>query len=213
MGGRVALCYAAKYPKDISALVIEDMDIKRRSVESNMIQNFDETKALLFERGHATMDSVEKELESIGYPRNMYSKWIDEGRIYEEKGDSSKYNFWSDVNPAFRALCYRHIFDSNSGTDSWSAIAKNLQQQMDSDSGINAAKVHILVAGICSVCYEESLKDMRSNFPSDSEGNASHMSIKTYKQGTHSIHNSAREEFMADLDQIINSAEAVRSKI
>ena len=29
MGGRVAICYAATYPDDISALIIEDMDIRR----------------------------------------------------------------------------------------------------------------------------------------------------------------------------------------
>ena len=29
MGGRVAMCYAATYPDDISALIIEDMDIQR----------------------------------------------------------------------------------------------------------------------------------------------------------------------------------------
>ena len=30
MGGRVAMAYAAKYPEDIAALIIEDIDIKAR---------------------------------------------------------------------------------------------------------------------------------------------------------------------------------------
>ena len=29
MGGRLAMCYAAKYPEHVSSLVIEDMDIRR----------------------------------------------------------------------------------------------------------------------------------------------------------------------------------------
>ena len=201
------MCYAAKYPNDISQLVIEDMDIRRRSVDSNFIQNFDEVKAISFERGHATLDSLKKDLENIGYPVDMYSKWIDEGRIYEEKSENSKHKFWSDVNPAFRALCYRTIFDSNSGSDSWDTIARNMKEELESGNEINNAKVHVMVAGIGTVCEVESLNDMRNNIPDPV------LSMKTYSQGTHSIHNSVRDEFMTDLEQIICSAKNVRSKI
>jgi precorrin-6B methylase 2 len=57
------------------------MDIKRRSVTSNFIQNFNEAKAIAFERSHKASDSIKNELEAIGYPQYMYLKWIDEGRI------------------------------------------------------------------------------------------------------------------------------------
>eukprot|EP00571_Detonula_confervacea_P003748 CAMPEP_0172320052 /NCGR_PEP_ID=MMETSP1058-20130122/39486_1 /TAXON_ID=83371 /ORGANISM="Detonula confervacea, Strain CCMP 353" /LENGTH=317 /DNA_ID=CAMNT_0013035235 /DNA_START=108 /DNA_END=1061 /DNA_ORIENTATION=+ len=206
MGGRVAMCYAAKYPNDISALVVEDMDIMRRSVESNFIQNFDEARAIAFERGHETLDSVKREFDSIGYPPDMQSKWIDEGRIHKDENDGSKYNFWSEVNPAFRALCYRTIFDSNSGEESWTAIARNLRQKIENGDEMKSAKVHLMVAGIGTVCDEASLDSMRESISGVQEGKHSPMSVKTYAQGTHSIHNSAREEFMADLGQIINSA-------
>lgn len=207
MGGRIAMCYAAKYPNDISDLVVEDMDIRRRSVQSNFIQNFDEVRAIAFGRGHETLDSLKKELERIGYPSEMYSKWIDEGRVYEDKSDDSKYNYWSGVNPAFRALCYRTIFDSDSGEDSWSAIAKNLQQEVENGNEMSSAKVHLMVAGIGTVCDEESLEDMSKSISIKvQEGKHSTLSVKTYADGTHSIHNSAREEFMEDLGQIINSA-------
>ena len=93
MGGRVAMCYTAKYPTDISACIIEDMDIRRRSVDSNYIQNFDEAKAIAFNRGHPTLNSLTRELESIGY-LGIYSKWIDEGRIREDTSDGSKHKFW-----------------------------------------------------------------------------------------------------------------------
>ncbi|KAL7547258.1 hypothetical protein ACHAWF_010580 [Thalassiosira exigua] len=200
MGGRVAMCYAAKYLDDVSALVVEDMDIRRRSVRSNFIQNFDEEKAIAFKRGHETLDSVKKDLENIGYPSDMYSKWIDEGRIYEDKSGSGS-RFWSDVNPAFRALCYRTIFDSTSGVDSWFAIADNLEQK--SQNKATNAKLHLMVAGIGTVCDEKSIDEMRNCIPG---GSASALAVKTYPDGTHSIHNSAREEYMADLVQIINNA-------
>lgn len=191
------MCYAAKYRNDISALVVEDMDIRRRSVKSNFMPNFNEAKAIEFERGHQTLDSVKKDLEAIGYPSDMYSKWIDEGRIFEDS-DDPKHKYWSGVNPAFRALCYRTVFDSDVGTGSWSAIAKNVKNEIESDENPGSARVHLMVAGIGTVCDEECLKDMRRSIPDSA------LSVKTYAQGTHSIHNSAREEFMADLGRIIS---------
>eukprot|EP00581_Thalassiosira_minuscula_P010680 CAMPEP_0183726030 /NCGR_PEP_ID=MMETSP0737-20130205/22174_1 /TAXON_ID=385413 /ORGANISM="Thalassiosira miniscula, Strain CCMP1093" /LENGTH=322 /DNA_ID=CAMNT_0025957239 /DNA_START=56 /DNA_END=1024 /DNA_ORIENTATION=+ len=200
MGGRVAMCYAAKYPNDVSSLVIEDMDIKRRSVNSNFIKKFDEKKAMAFSRRHETLDGVKKELDSIGYPSDMYTKWIDEGRISEDSGDNDG-KIWSDVNPAFRALCYRTIFDSDSGTDSWSIIVRNIQQQTTGGTPV----VHLMVAGIGTVCDEKSIEHMQQTMSSFQEGDSSPLSVKTYTQGTHSIHNSVREEFMSDLSQIINN--------
>ena len=191
MGGRLAMCYAAKYPEDVSAVVIEDMDIRRRSVQSNFIHNFDEAKAITFQRSHDSLNSLKKELEIIGYPSEMYTKWIDEGRIYEEEGEG---RYWSDVNPAFRALCYRTIFDSDSGTDSWRKIAQRASVERDT-----SPKYYLMVAGIGTVCDEESIDDMSCAMDT--------LSVKTYAQGTHSIHNSVREEFMVDLNEIISSTE------
>ncbi|KAL9188244.1 hypothetical protein ACHAXT_006622 [Thalassiosira profunda] len=197
MGGRVAMNYCAKYPEDVSALVVEDMDIRRRSVDSNFIPNFDEARAVAFERKHETMDSCKEELERIGYKSDMYTKWIDEGRIREDES-----GVWSNVNPAFRALCYRTIFDSNSGSDAWSAIAANLKREVDCGSHVDCAKVHLMVAGIGTVCDKESVEDMRKAIPGDL------LSVKTYGEGTHSIHNSARDEFLADLERIIEGSDS-----
>jgi len=200
----VAMCYASKYPEDVSALVVEDMDIRRRS--ENFIRNFDEERAISFSRRHDTLDGVKKELGSIGYPSVMYNKWIGEGRIHEDEG-----HFWSDVNPAFRALCYRTIFYSNVGNDSWAAIARNLQQKMSIDKEVGSTKIHLMVAGIGTVCDEENIESMRQIMKVKDVP----LSVKTYSEGTHSIHNSAREEFMADLSQIIkdSSATILKSKI
>lgn len=209
MGARIAMCYAAKYPDDVAALVIEDMDIMRRSVQSNLIQNFDEARAIAFERGFDTLESGKKELNDIGYLPSMYSKWIDEGRIHKDEEAGSKLNFWSDVNPAFRALCYRTVFDSDSGELSWKDIARNLQQKLDKDGDEmkKCAKIYLMVAGIGTVCNEGSLEEMRKGIPCDQDGKPSLLSTKLYAHGTHSIHNSAREEFMADLEQIISDSE------
>ena len=208
MGGRIAMSYAAKYPNDISTLVIEDMDIKRRCVIDNsnngmvkyegcsFIQKFDEDRAIKFDRRQETLDCMKSELKSIGYPNETIEKWINEGRIYQEKDG----NFYSDVNPAFRALCYRKIFDSNNGEESWNTIAKHIQ------NGENKFNIHLMIAGIGSVCGEESINDMQRIIHNAEQGEKSCLSVKTYQQGTHSIHNSARDEFMSDLKAIIDSA-------
>ena len=209
MGGRIAMSYAAKYPKDISTLVIEDMDIKRRCVIDNgnngmvkyegcsFIDSFDEERAIKFDRSQETLDSMKSELKDIGYPNETIEKWINEGRIYQENDGS----YYSDVNPAFRALCYRKFFDSNNGEESWNTIAKHIQ------NGEHKFNINLMVAGIGSVCGEESINDMqRIIHNAEQGGEKSCLSVKTYSQGTHSIHNSARTEFMTDLKAIIDSA-------
>jgi len=212
MGGRIAISYAAKYPNDISTLVIEDMDIKRRRVISidngknngmvkyegcSFIDSFDEERAIKFDRRQETLERMKSELKRIGYPSETIEKWINEGRIYQEKDCS----YYSDVNPAFRALCYRKIFDSNNGEESWNTIAQHIQ------NGKYKFKINIMVAGIGSVCGEGSINDMQRIIHNAEEGGEkSCLSVKTYPQGTHSIHNSARDDFMSDLRAIIDSA-------
>ena len=193
MGGRVGISYTAKYPGDVAALVVEDMDIRRRSVQSNFINNFDEDKAIAFDRLQSSMDSLRNEFGNIGYPSDMVEKWIGEERVYDvemgECGSGKSQQVWSDVNPAFRALCYRAIFDSDCGTEAWSTIANHVNTNND-------IALCLLVAGIGSVCDGGSVDDMKKTM-----GDC--LSVKTYPEGTHSIHNSAREEFMADLEAMV----------
>jgi pimeloyl-ACP methyl ester carboxylesterase len=202
MGGRIGMCYTAKYPGDVAGLVIEDMDIRRRSVQSNFIPNFDEEKAISFDRHQDSMDNLRSAFCDIGYPLDMIEKWIGEGRVYtvdeggeEEHKDKGTYA-WSEVNPAFRALCYRTIFDSESGTEAWSAIFNHMKGK-DTDE----IALHLMVAGIGTVCDEASIDDMKETM-------GDLLTVKTYPEGTHSIHNSARDEFLSDLKEVILGASA-----
>ena len=198
MGGRIAMCYAAKYPQDVSALVIEDMDIQMRSAQPSFFENFDEDKAITFERNHETILSIQHDLEIIGYTdaRERCQKWYEEGRIYKVKDGT----YYCSANPAFRALCYKTVFGSNCGEESWKTIAQNLHYKK------LYPNISLMIAGIGTVCSEESINDMRRIISSvQNEGEQSPLSIKTYAKGTHSIHNSAQEEFMTDLCEIINS--------
>lgn len=190
MGGRIGICYAAKYPGDVAALVVEDMDTRRRSVQSNFIPQFDEGKAIAFDRQLTSMDSLRDAFGEIGYPSDMVEKWIGEGRVYNVESNGRGQHVWSDVNPAFRALCYRTIFDSDCGTEAWLTIANHVKR---SEHDI---ALYLMVAGIGTVCDDASIDNMKKTM-----GNC--LSVKTYPEGTHSIHNSARNEFMADLKEVI----------
>ena len=202
MGGRVGMCYAAKYPGDVAALVVEDMDTRRRSVQSNFIPEFDEVKAIAFDRQQSSMDSLRDAFGDIGYPSDMVEKWIGEGRVYNvevEEGNEKVQRVWSDVNPAFRALCYRTIFDSDCGTEAWSTIANHVKRAN------HDIALYLMVAGIGTVCDDASIDDMKKTM-----GDC--LSVKTYSEGTHSIHNSARNEFMADLKEVIEGMSVQRKE-
>ena len=193
MGGRIAMCYAAKYPDDVAALVVEDMDIRRRAVSSNPM-TLDKDMALSFGREFNSEEDALKAFTEVGYAHNMVSRWIDEGRIYKRISDGK---IWSDVHPAFRLLCYRHFFDSGSGKDVWKSIADNPCR------GTSKAKqtfpIHLMVAGTDdTVCDQASIQRMK-------EIMGNRLNIKIYLKARHSIHNSAREEFVEDLIQIIKS--------
>lgn len=193
MGGRVAMSYAAKYPSDVTALVIEDMDIMRRPVSSNVIPLV-ERSALNFDREFESANSALEAFIEVGYPKEMVSRWIDEGRIYPKEVDNDDSKWWSGVNPAFRLLCYRHFFATSSGENSWRAIALN-------EKGLAPFPVTLMVAGIGTVCAESSVQDMI-------ELMGKRLTVKRYPEGKHSIHNTAQESFIDDLSQIVQSAAA-----
>ncbi|EJK75832.1 hypothetical protein THAOC_02430 [Thalassiosira oceanica] len=161
----------------------------RRPTATNFIANFDEDKAISFSRKQTSWESLRRDLDLIGYPVNMYERWMDDGRIHETEN-----GVYSEVNPAFRALCYRHVFDTDCGTGSWDDI-----------SGYCPFDVHLMVAGIGTVCDEESITDMKRILPD--------LRVKIYPEAGHSIHSSCRGEFVADLESIINEAERGNCKL
>mmetsp|Transcript_13168 Transcript_13168/g.17639 ORF Transcript_13168/g.17639 Transcript_13168/m.17639 type:complete len:304 (-) Transcript_13168:137-1048(-) len=176
MGGRIAAAYAATYPSHVSSLIIEDMDMKRRSVNPVPI-----TLSQTFERGGKTKEELVQRLQKAGYPTERVEKWVAEGRI-SQKGEE----WWSDVNPLFRVLCYQHIFDNDSGTTTWDILASS------------KIPCHVMVADEkYTVCDEDTIQDMVKRME--------RCKVLRYPNGYHSIHNSKRDEFMKDLRRIIST--------
>ena len=202
------MSYAAKYPEKIRALVVEDMDIRVRPMSMNMFQreitNREET--IQFDRNLKNSVSVEEIMdvfEKEGYPRKSVEKWIAEGRIVPKKGDgkdlihdSPSSRYYSEVNPAFRLLCYEQFFITNHGESTWNQIASNTMYDFP---------CHIMVAGKeGTVCDNQSIYQMQEIMKIKSDFR---MILHRYKDATHSIHNSAHKSFMTDLQNIISVAQ------
>ena len=194
------MSFAAKYPEWIKALVIEDMDVRTRSMSMNPFQSSNRDKTVSFDRclGNMSQRDVIQCFEREGYPESSVQKWLTEGRV-ELTHDGS---YYSQVNPAFRLLCYEQFFITSHGEDTWKKLVE--------ESIVYNIPIHVMVADEeHTVCDEESLEFMKDTImvmeeekEKKKKGGKS-MVLHRYQGATHSIHNSAQEDFMADLVKII----------
>lgn len=194
MGGRIAMSYAAQHPDQLAALVIEDMDIDRRP--NNPFPAPDGHSVLQFDRNLQSHDEstvLDTFQRLAGYPSTMVQRWIKEGRIYLQKssdGSSDEESFWSDVNPAFRHLCYQHFCYTDQGENCWNQIATNSV----------AMPCHVMVASKDNtICRPESIKRMERILGH----NSGRMTLYEYPSATHSIHNSVHTQFISNLLSIV----------
>eukprot|EP00553_Chaetoceros_curvisetus_P007982 CAMPEP_0204619590 /NCGR_PEP_ID=MMETSP0717-20131115/5909_1 /ASSEMBLY_ACC=CAM_ASM_000666 /TAXON_ID=230516 /ORGANISM="Chaetoceros curvisetus" /LENGTH=360 /DNA_ID=CAMNT_0051633617 /DNA_START=36 /DNA_END=1118 /DNA_ORIENTATION=+ len=227
MGGRIAMSFAAKYPTLIKAIVIEDMDIRQRPMEMNAFQSIekDRESTISFDRnlnGITNEDSLTELFTKEGYPIDSVSKWLKEGRVVikdmstridttrtegcHPTQDIQSY-YYSEVNPAFRLLCYEQFFVTNHGEETWTELSNQSKDGID-------FPLHVMVADKDkTVCDEKSIWDMKKIMKGEG-GNGTTSCARTgrfmvmhrYKGATHSIHNSASKEFLNDLRTIIRNA-------
>lgn len=198
MGGRIAMSFAAKYPNLVKALVVEDMDIRSRCMETNVFCNpdRDRSKTISFDRNLrvSNEDQVKNIFEVEGYPRDLTTKWLKEGRIriHENKKDTSP-KYYSEVNPAFRILCYEQFFNTYHGQEVFTQLAKQK----------HTYPIYIMVADReMTVCSNESIWKMQNIMKAENR----FMAIYRYQGASHSIHNSVREAFIKDILGILSYA-------
>ena len=148
------------------------------------------------------MNDVISIFEKEGYPKDSVNKWIADGRVYKTSDSDSRENnqssgYYSEVNPAFRLLCYEQFFVTNHGEDVWNKIAENISYPFP---------CHLMVAGSKgTVCDNESIWRMQKI---QKEMSDFRMFLHRYTDATHSIHNSDRVNFLKDLNNIIYRAAA-----
>jgi len=209
LGGRLALAYAAKYPQFVGALVIEDMDIIQRPKEQSVVHShipippdLDSVKSQPFHRQFASLPKAIDALQQKGYPQDRIDKYVREGRIHQiPANNDSESSWWCDVNPDFRTLCYYHILDSQRGVEDWETLCRMPF----------LFPCHVLVAKPENggVCFQESITEMESLMNTknnNSQSTKKRCHIHHFATANHSIHNSARDEFLSTMKKIIKEA-------
>jgi len=195
MGGRVAMSFAAKHPELIAALVIEDMDVRTRSLSISRIRSKDRNATVAFDRrltGISTTKDIVEAFVREGYEASQVEKWLSEGRV-ECEGREGVY--YSQVNPAFRLLCYEQFFETNHGEDTWKKLATITKE--------HGFPIHLMIADQnMTICDEASVSVMTDAL----EESSAVLKIHRYEGATHSIHNSVAEDFTTDLKTIIQEA-------
>lgn len=206
MGGRVAMSFAAKHPELIAALVVEDMDVRTRSLSTSRIRSKDRDTTVAFDRrltGISTPDEIVEAFVREGYDASQVEKWLSEGRVEAKAGkgesEGSEGGYYSQVNPAFRLLCYEQFFETNHGEDTWKKLAT-----IGKEHGF---PIHLMIADpAMTICDEASVSVMTDAMEKKSSLSPSLFKIHRYQGATHSIHNSVAEDFTTDLKTIIEEA-------
>lgn len=191
------MSYASKYPKNIAALIIEDMDIRQRPMSMNLFQSKNREASIAFNRdlNVGSIEEVISIFENEGYPSDSIDKWIEEGRIVLKNDGVNSSTYYSEVNPAFRQLCYEQFFVTNHGEKTWTAIARNK---------VFSFPCHIMVASQeGTVCDNKSIWHMQQIMKETSDFR---MILHRYNKANHSIHNSSKGDFLRDLKTIIGTS-------
>ena len=160
------------------------MDIAQRTMETNPI-NMDENAVIGFDRKFETKELMVNSLTKAGYEMQRVDKWLLEGRV-REINDENK-TWWSDVNPEARMLYYEYILSNECGKVALQNIASNA----------STFPCYLMVAEIGSACREDSIQEMKSILKN-------RLFVKSFEGASHSIHNSAQDEFLSDLQKIIS---------
>jgi hypothetical protein len=162
-------------------------------MEMNIFQSQNRVATLSFERDTEIHDEGDliALFEKEGYPASSVKKWLEEGRIYQKE---EKRTYYSEVNPAFRLLCFEQFFMTTHGEDVWKELASDAKHRFP---------IHVMVADKRkTICDETSIWWMKKVM----KENGKFMIMHRYENATHSIHNSSSQKFLDDLRSIIRAA-------
>ena len=200
MGGRVAMRVAALDGMSdaplFSSVVIEDMDLRVRARAAACLsaEQAEEISAFEAEAGRRFPD--------WSSARAALLRWYDgdSARVDGWKGSRvrtlpGERGVWSDLNPAAQRLARDRILASSDGAAAW--------------DGLNGlpTKVHLWYADnpgtVCEVKGPAGIEDMATRLPA--------AKVRFFPGSSHSIHNSAREEFVLALRQVVDDASLASS--
>lgn len=211
MGGRIAMRAAAidaacadgkgdtRTPA-LAAVVIEDMDVRARfgadsidddEVRKGLVARFaQEPSGRRFADWEGARAAL---LPFYGDGNGKDSSRVDQWRQKRVRRlpDGS---FWSDINPAAQRLARDRVLASEDGEGAWDELAARHR------AGSPMARIHLWYADqpgtVCAMEGGGGIADMEARLPS--------CEARLFAGAGHSIHNSARAEFMAALTGVID---------
>ena len=188
MGGRVAIQYCADYPEDLSSLIIEDMDVKPRTVTPLSAE--DTQKRQAFTRDFATFEDAKGTLMNW-YDSKRIDGWKKDGRVFERQGSSTT-SWHSGINPMAQHMALQYVLgEQGVGLKEWKKCGRNSARNQQ-------PHIYCFVAGKGSACSPESLLEMRQAVPD--------VTVIDFPNAFHSIHNTSHEhQFDVEIEQIMQS--------
>jgi len=185
--------YAAEYPQDLAALVIEDIDCVPWGEPSPTEEDLQRRRH--FNRRFPSWEACRSELISFGYAEKRVDSWLveDPPRVFKVGGGNE---VWSALNPLAQHLATDTVGNAVDGFGALHRIAAA------HPCGMGEFPVHLFVAGQHGCCSWDALPggihDMCSVVPGT---RATHFPI-----ASHSIHNTARGPFLDSLEEIVRMA-------
>mgnify|MGYP002632290466 CR=1 FL=1 len=197
MGGRVAMQAAAidgaagNRPL-FRSVIIEDMDIRPRALASPPDDALPPSSAAELLR---FTSSGGRRFVDWPSARDALLRWYNGDVARVESWKRSRVrplpggDWWSDLNPAAQRLARDKVLASEDGASSWDTLASL------------PVKVHLWYAGaedtVCELKGKGGIEDMARRVPT--------AQLRHFAEAGHSIHNSARTEFMEALFEVVDS--------
>ena len=198
------MAYGAKYPQDLASLVIEDMDIRLRSVPQCSSADLEARRCVSTSRVFPSFTALEESLRRW-YEEPRINRWQEDGRVFlcPERGQgqgevqdqdqgggqedtvSSTSSWWCGVNPLAQYHAKKSVL-ARVGEDEWEACG---------DSGRYLFTIHVFVAGSMSACSSDNVRKMKELVP--------RAQIHSFPSAEHSIHRTDCENYVSTINEMV----------
>lgn len=199
MGGRIAMRYAADFPEDVAAVVIEDMDCTCRKYPAEYLEPGGEEmeRKRRFDRAFASWEECRAALISFGYDSRRVDGYRTEDapRAFLRGPEGA---VWSAVNPYAQWLARRTVLTQN---DSYAALQRLATLRACDRADL---AVHVLVAGgegtVCSWdALPGGIRDMEAVLPG--------LVVTEFPKAAHSIHRTEFKAFVDFVEKVVRTCQ------